>query len=91
MTLGLSLIHICPCGGVFPVDFLQGIGHEKGRQFRLLTGLQAPLLQLGAKTAIQKYKAAAGKNFLNRHRSFPSFDTHRFRAAGNGRIRPGRR
>lgn len=45
--------------------------HFQRCQFRLLAGLQAALLQLGAHAAIQKDKAAAVENFLNLHRYSP--------------------
>ena len=67
-TKGIGQQDISPGCGIVAVDGCQHIRHFQRGQFRLLAGLQAALLQLGAHAAIEKDKAAAVKYFLNLHR-----------------------
>ena len=67
-TKGIGQQDISPGSGIVAVDGCQHVRHFQCGQFRLLAGLQAALLQLGAHAAIEKDKAVAVEYFLNLHR-----------------------
>ena len=56
---------------IVSVDGGQCFGHFQRGKLRLLPGLQAACLQLGAHAAVQKNKPLAVKNFTNLHKILP--------------------
>ena len=88
---GVGAQDLGPGLGVVPVDGGESLRHGQCGKLRLLAGLQAAGGQLGAHAAVQKDKAAAGKNISQLHRWSPFFDRRSRRAARRWRSRPLRR